>query len=294
MNLLLPLFLIFKSIFNFSSVEAELTPFSTRFESGIITGIMTNPILSEASGMTASITNPGYYWVINDSGNPAEIFLLDSMGTRIQKYNLKDAVNIDWEDIVAVENQKNNSSQLIVADIGDNFGIRPYIQLLVMEEPTLTQSDDTTISDFQTYKYVFEDGARDAETILADPLSNELYIVSKREPQVGIYAVPDFPFQESTDTLRLISRLPFNKITAGSISPDGKEILLKNYDAIFYWSREGRQLLPTIMQTNHELIAYLVEPQGESITWNRQGNGFYTLSELSYSDNQRLYFYKKK
>src|SRR5688500_3946663 len=33
--------------------------------------------LAEASGLVASIINPGFLWTLNDSRNPAEIFLID-------------------------------------------------------------------------------------------------------------------------------------------------------------------------------------------------------------------------
>ena len=47
------------------------------------------------------------------------------------------------------------------------------------------------------------------------------------------------------------------------------------------------------LANDHKLINYKVEPQGESICWNIECTGFYTLSEKSWANEQILYFYKK-
>jgi len=210
-----------------------------------------------------------------------------------KQFTLDNVFNVDWEDVSVVKNNKSDRAQLIIADIGDNFSIRSYIQLYFMEEPK-AGDEGSIIADYETYKYVFEDGARDAETILTDPLTNEIFIVSKRESQVGVYAVPTLLPQSTPDTLRLIDRLPFNNITAGTITSNGREIVLKNYKAIFYWPRDVNRTIPETLQQPHELINYVVEPQGEAIAWNLEGTGFYTLSERSYADKQQIYFYAKK
>jgi hypothetical protein len=293
MNFLYVFFTLFQWLLINISFENQSDQFSARFETAVVTGIITDSLIIEASGIVASASNPGYYWVINDSGNTPAIYLIDSLGNVTRQYFLKNAANIDWEDIAVVKGD-NSGFKLIIADIGDNFSVRRYVQLFVLDEPTLALKNDSFIDNYQTYKYVFEDGARDAETILTDPVSNEIYLVSKRESQVGVYAVPALHRQATADTLRFVCRLPFNNITAGSISSNGREIILKNYNAIFYWLRVSNSSIPETLQKPHELINYIIEPQGESMAWTLEGNGFYTLSERSYADNQVLYFYKKK
>lgn len=290
----LQLFLIaIQWIFNdYTIAEVDNPPFQ-KFESGMIKGIITDTMLAEASGIAASATNPGYFWVINDSGNSPAIYLIDSLGNVTRQYILSNIQNIDWEDIVVIRGE-NDRYQLIVADIGDNFSVRPFIQLLVLDEPSLGLKTDSLLDNYQTHRFVFEDSARDAEAILADPVRNEIFIISKRESMVGIYKVPDLHEQSTPDTLRLACRLPFNNITAGSISRNGRDIVIKNYNAIFYWSRVGNTSILETLQLPHQPVEYIVEPQGESITWNQEGTGFYTLSELSYADKQQFYLYKKK
>jgi len=55
--------------------------------------------LEEASGLTASVSNPGMLWAINDSGNPPEVFLIDQHAKTRMVFTLLHAHNRDWEDI---------------------------------------------------------------------------------------------------------------------------------------------------------------------------------------------------
>jgi len=41
-------------------------------------------------------------------------------------------------------------------------------------------------------------------------------------------------------------------------------------------------------------VPYEEEPQGEALTWTKDGSGFYTLSEKSKGKESFLYFYSLK
>src|SRR5258708_6460001 len=57
------------------------------------------PSLAEASGLAASVANPGMLWTINDSGNPPQVFLIDQFAKTRMVCTLSLARNRDWEDI---------------------------------------------------------------------------------------------------------------------------------------------------------------------------------------------------
>jgi hypothetical protein len=90
------------------------------------------------------------------------------------------------------------------------------------------------------------------------------------------------------------SKLPFSRIVAADISIDGSELLLKDYDRIYYWSRKEGQSIPELMNTSPVELPYDREPQGEAIAWQRDGEGFYTLSETMKNYRGRLLFYERK
>src|SRR5262245_53350901 len=54
--------------------------------------------LQEASGMADSKANPGYLWVLEDSGNPPFIYLMKHDGTVVKPVFVGWAWNWDWED----------------------------------------------------------------------------------------------------------------------------------------------------------------------------------------------------
>jgi len=58
--------------------EKQSTQNEKLFSKGMNKGII-DVRLVEASGLVESIVNPGYLWSLNDGGNPAEVFLIDTL-----------------------------------------------------------------------------------------------------------------------------------------------------------------------------------------------------------------------
>jgi hypothetical protein len=91
---------------------------------------LTHPGLEEVSGLAPCGRLPGFFWAINDSGNPAEIFAFDRHGQVAgPPFQLQEATNLDWEAVVCAE------GNLYVCDTGDNESIRPYRTVYVLPEP---------------------------------------------------------------------------------------------------------------------------------------------------------------
>jgi hypothetical protein len=250
--------------------------------------------LHEASGLMESVANPKNFWTLNDSGNPAEVFLIDQHAAIKLVCKLKGIDNRDFEDISMGAGPAEGKNYIYVADIGDNLSRYPIKFIYRFEEPTFSEgSTKIEIVDFDTLKIKLSDRVRDTEAILVDPTSNDFYLVSKLEDSVSLYQVR-FPFEKDTLMAEKLTVLPFHKISAGNISPDGKEVLLKDYEYIYYWKNDGSLPLAKLLKTNATVLAYDREPQGESICWARDGSGYYTLSEKSDGQLGRLFFYKRK
>src|SRR5258708_16246272 len=77
--------------------------------------------LEEASGLVASIANPGLLWSTNDSGNPPEVFLIDQNAKTKLVCTLFRIHNRDWEDIAIGDGPDPKKKYIYVADIGDNW-----------------------------------------------------------------------------------------------------------------------------------------------------------------------------
>lgn len=254
---------------------------------------VTDKKLEEASGLAASTTNPGLLWTHNDSGNRAEVLLIDDKSNIRLTCTLQNVINRDWEDVAVGPGPEPGKNYLYVADIGDNMAIFPYKIIYRFEEPKFEEGKSSiTISKFD--RIVFQlDVKKDTESLLLDPKTKNLYVVSKREKPVYVYELK-YPYS-TTDTLtaQKIGSIPFGQIVAGDFSPDGTEVLMKNYENVFYWNLKNDNLA-SALKRNPEIINYEEEPQGESITFARDGSGFYTISEKVKGETSYLYFYPRK
>ena len=268
---------------------------SDGFLPGVKLAELNNKELKEISGIAASVNNPKLLWAHNDSGNGADIFLLDDHLDIKLTCTLAGVENRDWEDIAVGPGPDASKSYVYIADIGDNEARHQYKYIYRFEEPVLnkTQGEKITITSFDRITFQLSDAKKDTETLLLDPKTKNLYVVSKREEPVCLYELK-YPYPKN-DTLvadKLMS-LPFTQIVGGDFSANGKEILMKNYNKVYYWNSSSKSITDVLKESPLE-IPYEMEPQGESIAWATDGSGFYTLSEEKKKEKSYLYFYKRK
>jgi len=284
-------------------VHAQAPSFAGPFE----TGRLCSPPLNEASGL-AMTSGPGsLLWAINDSGDSSFIYGFMQNGTLVKRMTLPNATNRDWEDLAYGPGPDAKHHYFYVAEIGDNNAKAPSVvvyRIITDEDPipsqyaatsrTCTFTRDTS-ERATRFEFVYPDGSRDAETLLIDPLTLDLYIVTKRERASRVYRAP---FPQSTsgiDTLQFVTTLPFYLATGGDVSHSGREVLIKNYTHVYHWTRRGAEPLSETLKRVPEQVNYMPEPQGEAIAWNADDTGYYTTSEQvdSASFPPRIYFYPR-
>lgn len=273
---------------------ASEAPESTRFALGEAAGTPSDSRLVEASGLVASARFPGALWSHNDSGSEPLLFLIDSTGRSLATYRLPVDLR-DWEDIALREGS--GYPFLLVAEIGDNRAVHEEIQIHMFPEPGILSSQNITpLEKVQTLRLRYPDGARDAETLLADPKTGEVFIITKREEKARLYRVPDEAFvqKEEVHTLEFVQELAETGFVGGDISPDGSQILLKRYPDVLYWERKEGESIPEALAREGERLPYVQEPQGESIAFRRDGQAYYTLSEEDGDDAPLLLYRKAK
>ena len=262
------------------------------FDKGKSVGTNKNKKLEEASGLVASVRNPGYLWTHNDGGNPPRLFLLSDTSAKTKKvFSLAYVANRDWEDITLGPGPVDSIRYLYVGDIGDNLAQYPLKLIYRLKEPALDAPE--LITDFDTLIVKLPDEIRDSETLMSDPVSKNLYLVSKREKHVRVYEI-HYPFVGDTLVPTIVCKVPLEDANGGSISADGSEVLLRNYHQIFYWKKKGNETIGELLSTPAIELDYDPEPQGESIAWALNGSGFFTLSENAKGERAKLYFYRRK
>ncbi|MCP4226932.1 MAG: hypothetical protein GY773_26620, partial [Actinomycetia bacterium] len=130
-----------------------------------------SPFLSETSGVVSSATHPGVLWAHNDSGSRAAVVAVGVDGANLGAFALPLDSSVDIEDIALVD------GMLYLADIGDNDQIRSEVAIYRFAEPD--PSSPSPISEVETIRAHYPDGAHDAESFLIDPLSGQMSIIDK-------------------------------------------------------------------------------------------------------------------
>lgn len=249
--------------------------------------------LKEASGLASSIVNAGILYSHNDSGGENIVYALDNKGHLRAKLIIKGRKNKDWEEIATCRDPKSRKPYIYIGDIGDNKAKREKVKIIRVTEPLLNPRDSLyTLGNSEVYNIQYEDGARDAEAFFVDPQKGDIYIISKREEQVGIYRVS---YPQSTSGINIAKKLGQMKlswVTAADISPNGNYILVKNYLGIKRYKVCRKGGIAQALEKEGKQMSYQIEPQGEAVCWDAKGKGYYTLSEAAKDQPQILYYYK--
>ncbi|MBD3628153.1 hypothetical protein [Cyclobacterium sp.] len=250
--------------------------------------------IDETSGMAISQKYPGRIFVHNDSDGAPEIYVLDTLGQYLGSIKLEGVHNRDWEDMAIGPGPIAGKSYLYIGDIGDNFS--KHEELIVYRIPEPKDLDLKEKLNVVPEKIIlaYPDGSKDAETLLVDPLSGDLYVLSKRDASNTLYKVDaDQLINGEKVTMEKVMQLPITLSVGGDISADGTQIVIKNYWVVYYWARNPGESLAETLQRQPRLLPYEPEPQGEAIAFTPDGQAYYTLSEKKLRVEPVLYRYDK-
>jgi hypothetical protein len=269
------------------SAFAQQTP-STSSEQRILIHTIENPVLEEISGMAFSKVHPNRFYTHTDSGGEAAVYVLDSVGRELGKISLEGVENRDWEDI-AVGPGPEGKSYVYVAEIGDNVGIHQSVHIYRFAEPGDLSGETRLKPEILTFTY--PEGARDAESLFVDPISGDLFVISKRDPENTLFRLRSDDFGKVDVVAEAVAKFPFTSTTAADISQDGSQILIKNYFKVYYWERKEGQSVAEALSHQPRELPYVPEPQGEAIGFRPDGKAYYTISEKRFNIKPTLYLY---
>ncbi|ALJ01380.1 hypothetical protein DC20_10800 [Rufibacter tibetensis] len=243
------------------------------------------PIINEASGIADSKTLPGHLWVQEDSGNPAQLILLNHNGKVVKKIPIKGVKNRDWEDMALVGNQ------LYLADIGDNAKVAKEYFIYHFKEPT---SSTDTVGNVSVIRYKYPDGSHDAEAFLIDPKTKNILLITKTDTLSRVFKLT-YPFAPSMNEAKLVGTLSYPYVVSAALSPNGKEAIVKTYGALYHYKQKSNESLETyLLKGPFKSLPYHIEPQGESVTFSATNSGYFTLSEKGLAAAVNLYFYGRE
>ena len=185
---------------------------------------------------------------------------------------------------------------IYIGEIGDNLSQYPSKYIYRIADFKVHRSHkvlDTLISVVDHLEVRLPDGPRDWEALIVDPVSNDLYLFSKRESEINVYEIKNWSNGDDSTVAKFLLQLPFTQITAADISSDGAELLIKNYENVYYWKRDVSKPFASIFENSARVLTYAQEPQGESIAFDIYGKGYYTVSEYANGKIPHFIFYKR-
>jgi hypothetical protein len=188
----------------------------------------------------------------------------------------------DWEDIAA--SGSGNSATIWIGDIGDNNRDRSNLCVYSIDEPVIDKNDaEKKLQSSLAHRYPFKypDGSHDAETLLVDPRTQAVYIVSKESSGIsGLYKFPMPLTRDRKVTLEKVGTLTFTNplrvrghnigklATGGDISEDGSKIVVRTYADAFIWKRGQGQTVEQAMAAKPQTISVPFIGQYEAICWD--------------------------
>ncbi len=267
------------------------------FMESVQLGTVESSLLVEISGVAASRKNADVLWVHNDSGDSARIYALSIQGRHLGVYNLVGANATDWEDIAIGPGPAQGQDYIYVGDVGDNARSRSSVTVYRVAEPSVSASQDpvtVNLDDVDALPMQYPGPAVfDCEALLVDPVSGDIFLVTKDRAGEGVAHVFRNPAPHIAGvmvTLELVDDIPLpSQVTGGDVSPSGDGILLRLYHQAYYWHRATGINLWEASSGTACPVPLAVEPQGEAIAFAADGLGYYTVSEGAF---QPVYFYE--
>ncbi|MEU7610287.1 hypothetical protein [Micromonospora sp. NPDC049204] len=234
--------------------------------------------LREISGMVA--TDDGYVMINDGADDEARrrIFFLDERCAVVRAVAFPSRPR-DTEDLAI-----GRDGTVWVADIGDNDHSRSTIAIWRLapgaDEPVL-------------HRMTYPDRPHDAEALLLDASGRPLIITKGGSGTVFLYAPTAALRPGATTPLASVGQVtlpttstsnPFSflgrgVITGAASAPDGRRVVLRSYADAFEYDVPDGEVVRALTAGTARVTPLPDEPQGESVTYSRDGRSLLTVSE---------------
>lgn len=257
-----------------------------------LAGMLLDPQLSETSGLAASRRHPGVLWLHDDGGNPARLFAVSDTGRRLATFHVEGVTKTDWEDIAAFELE--GRRYLLIADTGDNGGLRRSLQLHVIEEPAAL--DNARLRPAWSIAFRWPDGARDCEAVAVDAARREILLVSKKREPPELFTLPLRPAGTGLQTAAFVGGLAgvpppekvdgapgsavAHQVTAADVAPDGRTLAVMTYRHLLLYPRARREGWDNAIARVPQVHPLPWLPQAEALGWALDGRSLYATGEF--------------
>ena len=219
--------------------------------------------IGESSGLALSSRHPHTVWTVNDSGDSARVFAVDTRTGATVGVHAFDAPVRDVEAL-AITRQ----GRMLVADIGDNGASRKVVRIYWFDEPALGRTSGARAS----WELAYPDGPHDAEALAVDPRSGRVLVVTK-DRVGGVYALPDSPSRAGANRLTKVGSAP-STVTDAVFLADGSALAVRTYTSLHLLDPVTfRSLTSTLLPIQPQGETVAVAPGGEGLLVGSEGEG---------------------
>jgi hypothetical protein len=283
-----------------ATASAEL---ASAYESPAVAGLIETDDIKESSGLSASECQD-VLWTHNDSNNEPLIYAMDTRGKHLGAWWVDGAQNVDWES-AATYRDPDGKCFLVLGDIGDNDEVRGELRIYRIPEPTASTETASASSanplrtePAQSTTFRYPNGNNNAETILVHPWTGDIYVVTKEKSgPAGVFRIkPAFGTDAAVIGEKIadvsVPSQPEGLLTGGSISPDGKRVMLCDlkggYELVL---PEGATDPDAVWQQEPLAVDLGDREQGEGVSYARDGLSLFASSEKK---NAPLFVVKRR
>jgi hypothetical protein len=252
--------------------------------------------LSENSSASMSIRQPGVFFSINDSGNDALLFGLDTTGADRGNWRVVGASNVDWE--ATAIGPCGPASCVYIGDTGDNDAMRQSRTIYRVAEPdALPPGNHSKLGQLgaEALQFRYQDTPHDVEAMYVPP-NGDVVLITKRPMivrlghyrQALVFRLSSSLWGSSgqavaalVDSLPIVpGSAPFRLITDAALSPDAKHLAVRTYAQVYIFATDS--LTGAI---NHDVapsvcdVTTLSEYQGEGVSWANNTGRLIVTSE---------------
>jgi DNA-binding beta-propeller fold protein YncE len=267
--------------------SSELSPDWTK---PAIVGRIESKAVKESSGLAASPCQPNVFWTHNDSGDDAFVYAMDGTGKDLGEYEVMGASNDDWEDMAAYKDA-DGTCYLYVGDVGNNKLEKSDLRVYRVKEPTISGSgpnsekkDQLRTEPAQTALFKYQDTPHNAETMMVNPKTGEVYVMTKRVdgPSLVFKFKPNFGSNQPVIAQRVgevaLPAVPNGLLTGGAISPDAKRVIVCDYSSGYELTNSSSNF-DDIWKSKPVPVDLGERKHGEAITFGTDGRSIYGTNE---------------
>jgi hypothetical protein len=261
-----------------------------------LAGLLLDERLGAVSGLAASRRHEDLLWVHNDGGGGPVLYALGPRGGVRGVLEIEGVLNTDWEDMAAFT--LDGRHYLLVADTGDNGGLRHTLQLHVVEEPARI-AERARAPAAWSIAFRWPDGPRDCEAVAVDAANGRILLVSKKRRPPEVFSLPLRPAGDAilvAEPLGTLSGVPApdeaerqadpgrpslrGHVTAADLSPDGRRLAVLTYEEVLVYERGPGETWERAFARPPRLHPLPLLPQAEALGWSADGARLHATGEF--------------